>query len=53
MVRACTAHLAANNILVRHFGPGAHERQMRISIGNADALARAAALITAFLEEGG
>ena len=36
MVRACTAHLAANDILVRHFGPGAHERQMRISIGNAE-----------------
>jgi histidinol-phosphate aminotransferase len=52
MVRACTAGLAADGILVRHFGPGAHERQMRISIGNARALERAAELITAFLEEG-
>jgi histidinol-phosphate aminotransferase len=53
LVRDCTANLVANGILVRHFGPGAHERQMRISIGNAQALERAAALITAFLEEGG
>jgi histidinol-phosphate aminotransferase len=53
MVRDCTARLAASGILVRHFGPGAHERQMRISIGNAQALERAATLITAFLEEGG
>jgi histidinol-phosphate aminotransferase len=52
MVRDCTARLAANGILVRHFGPGAHERQMRISIGNAQALERAATLITAFLGEG-
>jgi len=51
-VRDCTAHLAANGILVRHFGPGAHERQMRISIGNGPALERAAALITEFLEQG-
>jgi histidinol-phosphate aminotransferase len=52
-VRDCTAHLAANGILVRHFGPGAHERQMRISIGSGPALERAAALITGFLEQGG
>jgi histidinol-phosphate aminotransferase len=52
MVRDCTARLAANGILVRHFGPGAHERQMRISIGNGQALERAATLITTFLEEG-
>ncbi len=53
MVRDCTARLAADGILVRHFGPGAHERQMRISIGGGPALQRAAALITAFLEQGG
>jgi histidinol-phosphate aminotransferase len=53
MVRDCTARLAAAGILVRHFGPGAHERQMRISIGNGPALQRAASLITAFLEQGG
>jgi histidinol-phosphate aminotransferase len=52
-VRDCSAHLAANGILVRHFGPGAHERQMRISIGGGPALERAAALITGFLEQGG
>ena len=52
MVRDCTARLAAEGILVRHFGPGAHERQMRISIGAAPALERAAALITTFLEQG-
>ena len=52
-VRDCSAHLAANGILVRHFGPGAHERQMRISIGSGPALERAAALITGFLEQGG
>jgi len=52
-VRDCTAHLAANGILVRHFGPGAHERQMRISIGSGPALERAASLITGFLEHGG
>jgi histidinol-phosphate aminotransferase len=49
-VQDCTARLAANGILVRHFGPGAHERQMRISIGNGPALERAASLITEFLE---
>jgi histidinol-phosphate aminotransferase len=53
MVRDCTAHLAANGILVRHFGPGAHERQMRISIGSGPALERAASLITGFLEQRG
>lgn len=52
MVLDCTARLAEAGILVRHFGPGTHERQMRISIGNAEALQRAAVLITAFLEEG-
>jgi histidinol-phosphate aminotransferase len=52
MVRDCTTNLVANGILVRHFGAGAHERQMRISIGNGPALERAAALITTFLEQG-
>ncbi|HET7879556.1 MAG TPA: histidinol-phosphate transaminase [Acetobacteraceae bacterium] len=53
MVRDCTALLAMNGILVRRFGPGAHARQMRISIGDGAALERAAALITEFLEQGG
>ena len=48
--RDCTAHLADAGILVRRFGPGAHAHQMRISIGTAEALTRAAALITAFPE---
>ncbi len=52
MVQACTAHLAAHGILVRRFGPGAHARQMRISIGDGTALERATTLITAFLDEG-
>ena len=46
--RHCTAHLAEAGILVRRFGPGAHACQMRISIGDAKALTRAAALIAAF-----
>ena len=50
---ACTAHLAANGVLVRRFGPGAHARQMRISIGAPAALRQAANLITEFLEQGG
>ncbi len=49
----CTAHLAAHGVLVRRFGPGAHARQMRISIGSGAALARAVSLITAFLDQGG
>jgi histidinol-phosphate aminotransferase len=49
----CTAHLAANGILVRRFGPGAHARQMRISIGSGPALTLAAGLITTFLDQGG
>lgn len=53
MVRDCTDRLASEGILVRHFGPGAHERQMRISIGSVPALERAASLITTFLEQGG
>ena len=44
----CTALLARKGLLVRRFGPGAHAHQMRISIGDAGALQRAAALIAAF-----
>ncbi len=50
---ACTAHLADAGILVRRFGPGAHAHQMRISIGNAEALTLAATLIAAFPKQGG
>jgi histidinol-phosphate aminotransferase len=46
--RSCTEHLAEAGLLVRRFGPGAHAHQMRISIGDAAALRRAAALIAAF-----
>ena len=42
---ACVATLAANDILVRGFGPGHHAHQVRISIGDGPALVRAAALI--------
>ena len=51
IVQACTARLAAERILVRRFGAGAHARQMRISIGDAVALQQAAALITEFVAE--
>jgi histidinol-phosphate aminotransferase len=53
MAGACTARLAESGILVRHFGSGAHEWQMRISIGDGAALERAASLIIAFLTQGG
>ncbi len=46
--RDCTALLASTGLLVRRFGPGAHARQMRISIGAADALQRTAAIIHDF-----
>ncbi len=49
LARDCTAHLAAHGILVRRFGPGPHASQMRISIGAAPALQRAASLIHEFL----
>lgn len=49
---ACTAHLAASGVLVRRFGPGAHARQMRISIGAPTALRLAAGRIAEFLEQG-
>lgn len=52
MVRDCTARLAAEHILVRRFGAGAHARQMRISIGDAAALQQTAAIITDFVVEG-
>lgn len=52
LVHACTAHLAAQCLLVRAFGPGAHASQMRISIGAAPALQHAAGLIEAFLATG-
>ncbi len=51
--RDCTARLAEAGLLVRRFGPGAHAHQMRISIGDAAALTRAAALIGAFPHRGG
>lgn len=51
MVRDCTARLAAERILVRRFGAGAHAKQMRISIGDAAALQQAAAIITDFVAE--
>ena len=49
--RDCTAQLAANGLLVRRFGPGAHAHQMRISIGSATALTRAAELISLFTRQ--
>ncbi|HEY6431430.1 MAG TPA: histidinol-phosphate transaminase [Acetobacteraceae bacterium] len=52
MVQACTARLAAERILVRRFGAGAHARQMRISIGDAAALQQAAGLISEFVAKG-
>ena len=51
--QACTARLAAEGLLVRRFGPGAHARQMRISIGPGPALERAAAIIHNFFDTGG
>jgi histidinol-phosphate aminotransferase len=52
MVQACTARLAAERILVRRFGAGAHARQMRISIGNAVVLQQAADLVIDFMTKG-
>lgn len=52
MVQECTVRLAAERILVRRFGAGAHERQMRISIGEAAALQRAADIIVDFVTKG-
>ena len=52
MVQECTARLAAERILVRRFGAGAHARQMRISIGEAAALQRAADIIIDFVTKG-
>ena len=45
----CTARLAAEGILVRRFGAGAHACQMRISIGDGAALTRAVGLIEGFV----
>jgi histidinol-phosphate aminotransferase len=50
---ACTAHLAGRGVVVRRFGPGAHARQMRISIGTEIGLRQAVDLIAEFLEQGG
>jgi histidinol-phosphate/aromatic aminotransferase/cobyric acid decarboxylase-like protein len=52
MVQGCTAQLAAQGLLVRRFGAGAHARQMRISIGAGAALERAVALIGSFISGG-
>jgi histidinol-phosphate aminotransferase len=52
-VQACTTWLAARGLLVRRFGPGAHARQMRISIGRGRALTQVTELIETFLHEGG
>ena len=49
-VASCTAHLASHGLLVRRFGPGAHARQMRISIGHGPALEHAVELIKTFLD---
>ena len=49
----CAAHLAAQDILVRPFGPGPHHAQLRYSIGAGPALEHAAALTLAFLDNGG
>jgi len=51
-VRDCVALLAAERILVRRFGAGAHARQKRISIGAAAALQLAAAVISDFVARG-
>jgi histidinol-phosphate/aromatic aminotransferase/cobyric acid decarboxylase-like protein len=53
IVQGCTAYLAAQGLLVRRFGPGAHARQMRISMGRGRALTRVTELIETFLEAGG
>ncbi len=49
LARACVARLADEGILVRGFGAGAHAHQVRVSIGAAPALTRAADLIGACL----
>jgi histidinol-phosphate aminotransferase len=51
LAQSCTARLAAEGILVRSFLGGTHAHQMRITIGDGDALTRAAALILSFLKE--
>jgi histidinol-phosphate aminotransferase len=50
LAQACTARLAEHGILVRSFLGQTHARQMRISIGDGDALTRAAELILSFLK---
>ena len=52
IARGAVAHLAAQGLLVRGFGPGAHAAQLRISVGAGPALRRAVAGLHEYVEEG-